>query len=122
MFASGRMQASSRPVSLTGASTASQAIQITPICFHSEALTRIGTVEEENDMLSSEARSCLSHLYNPTALVLLSTLLVFLFTPLARPQQHDMDNMAGMNMNVPTAPEDLCASSQAAGGQTRKRI
>src|SRR5437762_4838828 len=31
---------------------------------------------------------------------------LFLLTPLARSQQHDMHNMPGMKMNVPAAPED----------------
>jgi len=57
-------------------------------------------------MLPSKGRALLSHIYNRAALALLSAWLVFLFTPLARPQQHDMDNMPGMNMNVPAAPED----------------
>ncbi len=39
-------------------------------------------------------------------LVIFSLSLTFLLAPLALPQQHDMDNMPGMKMDVPSAPED----------------
>jgi len=39
-------------------------------------------------------------------LFMVSISLLFLLTPLARPQQHDMDNMPGMKMDVPSSPED----------------
>jgi hypothetical protein len=42
----------------------------------------------------------------PLMLFMLSISLLFLLTPLAQPRQHDMDNMPGMKMDMPVAPED----------------
>jgi hypothetical protein len=39
-------------------------------------------------------------------LFIFSISLLFVLTPLAQPQQHDMDNMPGMKMGMPVAPED----------------
>ena len=38
--------------------------------------------------------------------------LLFLFTPLVRPQQHDMHNMPEMSMKVPSGPEDPAQSAK----------
>ena len=48
----------------------------------------------------------LSRILKSMTLFMFSISLLFLLTPLARPQQHDMDHMPGMKMNVPAAPED----------------
>jgi copper resistance protein D len=48
----------------------------------------------------------LSRILKPMILSTFSISLLFLLAPAARPQQHDMDNMPGMNMNTPAAPED----------------
>lgn len=43
---------------------------------------------------------------------LFSLCLTFLFTPLVRSQEHDMNNMPGMNMNAPAAPENPAAAAK----------
>lgn len=48
----------------------------------------------------------LSRILKSMALFLFSISFLFLLTPLARPQQHDMDNMPGMKMDVRSAAED----------------
>lgn len=42
----------------------------------------------------------------------LCVFLVFLFSPLALSQQHDMDSMPGMDMKGPAAPEDPAAAAK----------
>jgi putative copper resistance protein D len=45
-------------------------------------------------------------IFKSVVLVLFSLSLLILLTPLALPQQQDMDNMPGMKMDVPSAAED----------------
>ncbi|HTQ61025.1 MAG TPA: hypothetical protein VMI32_12410 [Candidatus Solibacter sp.] len=48
----------------------------------------------------------MSRIFNLMVLCIFSMSLLFLLTPLARPEQHDMDDMPGMKMNGPILPED----------------
>ena len=48
----------------------------------------------------------LSRILKSVMLFTFSISLLFLLAPLARPQQHNMDNMPGMKMDVPSSPED----------------
>jgi copper resistance protein D len=62
-------------------------------------------INEENGVeLRQEA--AVSEILKPRPAVLLLALLMFLFTPFAKSQEHDMDSMPGMNMNAPGASED----------------
>ncbi len=45
-------------------------------------------------------------------LLIISISLLFALAPLAQPRQHDMDNMPGMKMDVPTAPEDAAQAAK----------
>jgi putative copper resistance protein D len=47
-----------------------------------------------------------SRILNSMMLFMFSILLLFLLAPLAQPQQHDMDSMPGMKMDMPAAQED----------------
>jgi hypothetical protein len=62
-------------------------------------------INEDNVMVPLQGIS-LSGILKPMMIFVFSILLLFLLTPLARPQHHDMDNMPGMKMNEPAAPED----------------
>jgi putative copper resistance protein D len=45
-------------------------------------------------------------------MALLFVVLLFLFSPLALSQQHDMDSMPGMNMTAPATPEDPAVAAK----------
>jgi copper resistance protein D len=56
--------------------------------------------------------STLLRLQHFKATAFLFTFMVFLFSPLALPQQHDMDSMPGMKMDAPAAPEDPAVAAK----------
>lgn len=51
-------------------------------------------------------------IHNLKAVALICVFLVFLVVPLAPCQQHDMDSMPGMKMDVPAAPEDPAVAAK----------
>src|SRR5437899_10915217 len=57
-------------------------------------------------MLSFYGESCTWRIHGRAAALLLALFPVFLFTTLARSQEHDMSSMPGMNMNATAAPEN----------------
>src|SRR5207244_9757262 len=65
-----------------------------------------GPRQQENKMLSFYGESCTWRIHGRAAALLLALFPVFLFTTLARSQEHDMRSMPGMNMNVKAAPEN----------------
>jgi hypothetical protein len=62
-------------------------------------------INEDNVMLPIQDASRLG-IRKSLMLFVFSISLLFLLTPLAQPQQHDMDNMPGMKMEMPAAPEN----------------